>query len=34
VVLLRGFRTDFMPQWRKARSYMPTTLPGVPIKAG
>ncbi len=33
VVLLRGFRTDFMPQMEEGSIlYMPTTLPGVPIK--
>jgi Cu(I)/Ag(I) efflux system membrane protein CusA/SilA len=33
VVLLKGFRTDFMPQMEEGSIlYMPTTLPGVPIK--
>src|SRR6185295_11629488 len=33
VVLLQGFRRDFMPQMEEGSIlYMPTTLPGVPIK--
>jgi Cu(I)/Ag(I) efflux system membrane protein CusA/SilA len=33
VLLLMGFRTDFMPQMEEGSIlYMPTTLPGVPMK--
>jgi Cu(I)/Ag(I) efflux system membrane protein CusA/SilA len=33
VVLLQGFRSDFMPQMEEGSIlYMPTTLPGVPMK--
>jgi len=33
VVLLQGFRKDFMPQMEEGSIlYMPTTLPGVPMK--
>jgi len=33
LLLLKGFRTDFMPRMEEGSIlYMPTTLPGVPIK--
>ena len=33
IVLMQGFRRDFMPQMEEGSIlYMPTTLPGVPIK--
>ena len=35
LVMMRGFRTDYMPELEEGSVlYMPTTLPGVPVREG